>query len=224
MGTVNRVGRLALVSILAGAALAACGSPAPTSSFQTKQIVPLAGWGWAEGALALNASVAAAISEIQPVTTNIVGTSPWLGFPGPAAFAAGLASPWPTFAGNIGTASVLNAQMGYILGLGPLGVPLADASLIGVNAYGLAAPAGLLGYAGLPFINPLPVGAPVGAGMPIGAGMPPVAGMPPAGAGTPVDQMPPQDQTQQQQPQQQQQQQPQQPQQQQPQMQMGQGS
>lgn len=155
MGTVNRAGRLALVSVLMGAAVAACGAPAPTGSFQTKQLVGLGGYGWAVGADALSAEVSAAISEIQPVTTNIVGTAPWLGFPGPGALAAGLASPWPTFAGNIGTASMMNAQMGYILGLGPLGVPVGAFNLVGINALGLASPAGIFGYAGLPFVGPV---------------------------------------------------------------------
>jgi hypothetical protein len=177
MGKVNRAGRLALVSILAGAAVAACGAPAPTSSFQTKQIVGLGGWGWAAGADALSASVAASVSEIQPVTTNIVGTAPWLGFPGTGALASGLASPWPTFAGNIGTASILNGQMGYILGLGPLGVPAAGLSLIGVNALGLASPAGILGYAGLPFVGPAGYGGAGYLGAPYaGAGYPGMVG------------------------------------------------
>lgn len=184
MGTVNRVGRLALVSILAGATLAACGSPAPTSTFQTKQIAALGGWGWAAGAAALNAAVAADVSEIQPVTTNIVGTSPWLGFPGPAAMASGLASPWPTFAGNIGTSSMLNAQMGYLLGLGPLGVAGCDGSLVAATTLGLASPAGILGYAGLPFITPGAGVPPVYGGVPgVGYGMPPIAGVPPMARG-----------------------------------------
>jgi hypothetical protein len=164
MGTVNRAGRLAFVSILVGASVAACGAPTPTSSFQTKQLVSLGGWGWGAGADVLSASVAAAVSEIQPVTTNIVGTSPWLGFPGPGSLASGLASPWPTFAGNIGTAAMLNGQMGYILGLDTLGVPLASTALVGLNAIGLSSPAGILGYGGMPFVGPWNNLPPVAAG------------------------------------------------------------
>jgi hypothetical protein len=195
MGTVNRVGRLALVSILAGATLAACGSPAPTSSFQTKQITSLAGFGWGAGGAWLDGTVAAAVSEIQPVTTNIVGTAPWLGFPGPAALASGLASPWPTFAGNIGTAAMLNAQMGYWLGLGPLGVPGCYGGL-GACTLGLASPAGILGYAGLPFVGPWSNLPPVYGGVPgalpgyggPAAIAPPMA--PPVAAQPPAEQQP----------------------------------
>ena len=183
MGTVYRAGRIALIGALTGASVAACGTAAPTASFQTKQVVALGGYGWATGAQALSSSVASAISEIQPVTTNIVGTSPWLGFPGPGALAAGLASPWPTFAGNIGTAGVMNGQMGYLLGLGPLGVPLAPPPLlVGAGITGLASPAGILGWGGLPFVgawnNLAPGLGAAGFGAPIG---PPVGGVPPIG-------------------------------------------
>jgi len=196
MGTVNRAGRLALVSILAGASVAACGTAAPTSNFQTKQLVPLGGYGWAEAATALNSAVAATVSEVQPITTNIVGTSPWLGFPSPIALGAAPASPWPTFAGNIGTASVMNAQLGYIMGTGPLGIAPSAFSLVGGSILGLASLAGLVGYAGLPFVGPwgnlgaggYGIGAGYGGGAVVGSPM--MGAMPGGVAQQPAQQQP----------------------------------
>lgn len=120
MGSVRQGGRIALVSVMVGGLVAACGTGAPTQnqSMSTKQVLPLAAYPLVAAPDAYTGALAAASSMLSPWSTNIVGTSPWLGFPTPA-LAAGIL-PFPTFAPNIGAAAILNGQTGYLLGEGPI--------------------------------------------------------------------------------------------------------